>query len=87
MDDVNSENYDFADHTCDTCVGITYYDMAMKARNDPFQCFGFRSTVDVSNDQELKEYEVKSAKEFDSFSCIGEIHLLVSANLKIKPRQ
>ena len=82
MEDVHSDNDDYVDHTCDTCVGITYYDKAMKARNEPFQCFGFRSTVDVSH-EELKQYEMKSAKEFDSFSCIGEIHFLVSANHEI----
>lgn len=87
MDDVHVDNDDYADHTCDTCVGITYYDKAMKARNDPFQCFGFRSTVDASNDQELKEYELKSAKEFESFSCVGEIRSIVSANFKIQHRQ
>jgi hypothetical protein len=81
MDDVPIDNFDYVDHTCDTCVGITYYDKAMKGRNETFLCFGFRSTIDVNNHQELKKYEMQSAKEFDSFSCVGEIHLLVSVNL------
>lgn len=70
-----SDSYVHGDNTCTTCIGVTYYDTTMRAKNEPFMCFGFRGVTDDISPQECRDYEKISKTTYDSYMCIGNLLL------------
>lgn len=66
-----NEEFVAGDSVCNTCLGITFYDMFMKKEKSPFICYGIRGTSEEMTAAVVEEGVKEYPADFESYACLG----------------